>query len=273
MEKMCHADEFRLRLLVTDSCNMKCDYCLNDFQSTKNTNKFLDIDTALLIARKYIKFVNFMGIHTPIITISGGEPGLYPDLFKLVQSIKMSHEDCKVVICTNGKVFAHPAWRALDEYIDFLHVHIFPGTFIDFSKLTLATPVVQMVYTDNIPDKEYEEMIDYYHHLGIKFKMFVDFYGEDELDEDYHDFIQKMNTKYDNVLSRFTGLQENRGIGCDGCKLSCVTLKGMWVFPDGKISTCPQANVNKLQHINDLNLSEYIIDAYNFHKLIKKEEV
>ena len=32
IDPMIHANEFKLRLLLTDRCNRRCSFCLNDFQ-------------------------------------------------------------------------------------------------------------------------------------------------------------------------------------------------------------------------------------------------
>ena len=269
MDKMCHSNEFRLRLLVTDTCNLNCDYCLNDFQKKRDNilSHFLNIEDSINIARKYIQFIRFLNNQTPIITISGGEPGLYPDLFKLIQSIKTYDEDVKIVICSNGRVFAHPYWNVINDYIDYLHIHIFPGTFINFNKLVTKTPVVQVVFTDDIDDDSYEDLIQYYHSIKIKIKLFVDFYGDKSLMKRYEKFINLMNMKYDNVLSRFTGIQENRGIGCFQCDKKCITLKGLWVFANGKISACPQVPQEDMVDYKDIDISSYILKAYDFHKI------
>jgi len=73
-----------LRISLTSACNLKCSYCHNEGQSApwlqpgKTSARFGNIESLLEVATKYgIKSVKF----------SGGDPGVYPDLLPLLETI------------------------------------------------------------------------------------------------------------------------------------------------------------------------------------------
>ena len=85
----------RLRLSITDSCNLMCNYCTNEGQ-LHNYGNYLSLD---FINRLYKKIVS-EGIFVRKINITGGEPLLHPDL---IQIIKMSKDVCNsITLNTNG---------------------------------------------------------------------------------------------------------------------------------------------------------------------------
>lgn len=95
-----------LRISLTSACNLRCSYCHNEGQSApwlkpaKTSARFGNIESLLEVATKYgIKSVKF----------SGGDPGIYPDLLPLLDTIATWRQRfpgiAKWGICTNGTPF------------------------------------------------------------------------------------------------------------------------------------------------------------------------
>lgn len=221
-----HDDDMRLRILVKNGCNLRCSYCLNDFQEKGNDT--VSIVRVHFAIKEYSRYCNENELK-PIVTFSGGEPGLWKFL---PEACKISKESgCETKVCTNGKALEHHI-----PNVDRWHVHIFGPKFTLPHWCTPENTVLQYVATGNT---EIEKVFDIIEARGMyPLKFFVDFNSPN---------IQKISKKleqicagYDNVYARYTGVQPNRGTACTGCKRKCITLKGIWLFPSGDMSTCPQ---------------------------------
>jgi organic radical activating enzyme len=231
LDKNIHRDEFRLRILCTNTCNLKCAYCLNDFQPKGQASRYLTEEHARKIISAYTTIEN----KNPVITFSGGEPGIWGWLLDCSKFAKKKKACVK--ICTNGLALN----EKLDRYVDKWHIHIIsPGglpMWLDASKI-----LIQFVVCKKTTVKEMCSIVEYYGDIPVKF--FVDIYEPDKAS--LYDKIEKVQEKYgQKVTTRFTGVQENRGSICTGCTKDCVTLKGVWVFPEGYVSTCPQGVLPK----------------------------
>lgn len=79
-------------ILVTNECNIKCEFCVAE-NFVREQGKFIDIENLQLeeIANQGVKFI----------TLSGGEPTLYPDLHKLTHKLKESNLFDGICIITN----------------------------------------------------------------------------------------------------------------------------------------------------------------------------
>ena len=100
INKQIHAHELKLRLLMTDGCNQKCSFCLNDFQSKPSNGKmkFLDSSVAKKVIWQYAD--SFKGKYPLQVYFSGGEPTLHPHLTEIMEYAKSL--DCRVTLNTNG---------------------------------------------------------------------------------------------------------------------------------------------------------------------------
>jgi hypothetical protein len=258
--KQIHRDEFRLRILLTNACNKDCVYCLNDFMPKPSSLPVqIAPGDAIQVIRQYCYFMQAKK-QTPIITFSGGEPGLEPFLPVYVQEAKYGNAVVKVA--TNGLALH---FRELWKTVDCWHVHL--DRKINFEGFTGKDLVVQIVVTDKMPWEKLCRLVDCFTFQGIKVKLFEDFFAETARPKQ---FIEELvNYKPDLVYTRFTGKQENRGVACLGCEEKCVTLKALWVFPDGSCSTCPQGKKPKLQG----SIIRQIEQAYRLHMEYPKMEV
>lgn len=79
-------------ILVTNECNIKCEFCVAE-NFVESNGKFIDLENLQLeeLANQGVKFI----------TLSGGEPTLYPDLHKLTHKLKESNLFDGICIITN----------------------------------------------------------------------------------------------------------------------------------------------------------------------------
>jgi|GEM_PF-4250843 len=254
IDKNIHKDEFRLRILLTNECNKNCHFCLNDFQSKRPPQYVSPMDTVDCL-RAYGTFMK--SIKKPsIVTFSGGEPGLHPWLDFILRHARYYCDVVKVV--TNGMALNPDRIH----YVDCWHVGVTDKDerVIDFLQHS-ENITVQIVVTEQRRHDDFTSLINYYHREDIKVKLFADFNSNDQefMAEKVDSLVHHFS---DGVLTRYTGKQTNRGPACKGCKKRCVTLKALWMFPDGSSSTCPQEVVAPF---DDDSWDETVEKAYNAH--------
>ncbi len=232
INKQIHADELKLRLLMTDGCNRDCSFCLNDFQpkpKTKDEIQYLNPGIAMTAIKQYAE--SFRGRYPLQVYFSGGEPSMHPNLVDVMRFAKLL--DCRVTLNTNGD-FPSRLEPKLMASSDIIHFGTYEKNSKRAEKIKRMNGLVQTVY----PHIDLS-FVEFYSGYGIPIKIFQDFY---DTSNGYERFCGEMKKKFPNAdLSfRYTGVQENRGHGCDGCQKTCCTLKAAWVFPDGGSSPCPQ---------------------------------
>lgn len=86
----------RLRISITNSCNMSCFYCHNEGQGHYNKKQFMDIN----YIEQLVDFIIKNNIYVKKINITGGEPLLHPDLIEIVEKLSKITKDIK--LNTNG---------------------------------------------------------------------------------------------------------------------------------------------------------------------------
>ena len=252
MNKQIHRDEFRLRVLCTDKCNETCRNCLNDFQEIlhfKNQGKFLSLNRCKELIEAYSR----VECDKHVVTFSGGEPGLWNGLSDAVTYAK-ELKNC-VKVCTNGKAFD----ISLEEKIDRWHWHYIGKDclpkWIKKEKL-----LIQYVMYDNTSVRDLHDFFSKYENYSVK--IFVDYYSNHK--QDLYTKLDAFKSVYEyDFDTRFTGIQENRGRACEGCSRECVTLKGVWAFPDGSISTCPQGVKNRVYELSNMGLMKRLHESYD----------
>ncbi|MDR4491223.1 MAG: GTP 3',8-cyclase MoaA [Candidatus Nitrosocosmicus sp.] len=87
----------KLRISVTDKCNMRCVYCM-----PYNNTDWIKQDNLLSYSQifRLVKIFTSLGIE--IIKITGGEPTVRKDIEKLIKSISLIPEIRSVSMTTNG---------------------------------------------------------------------------------------------------------------------------------------------------------------------------
>ena len=252
-DKLIHKNEFRLRILLTNECNKECVFCLNDFQPKEpiayaNTSDIMDC------LRAYGSFMK----DKSIVTFSGGEPGIHTDLRYMLKSAKLHCEIVKVV--TNGTALRPDLVEFVNEWhIGVTHKNREIRCFLQNSKNIM----VQIVVTDNMTVASLADLVLFYRKDEIPIKLFVDFnsINKPQLESKIENVINMFGN---GVCTRFTGRQTNRGKACSGCKKECVTLKALWVFPDGSATTCPQGVAEYFDR--NSGWDEIVKKAYNTHR-------
>jgi molybdenum cofactor biosynthesis enzyme MoaA len=257
MNKHIHEDEFRLRILVTNQCDKGCHFCLNDFQP-KEPSLFINPFEAGDCIRAYGEFMRTKPRNEKsIVTFSGGEPGIHGMLGLMLIYAKHYCDVVKVV--TNGAALEPKFVPAVDHW----HVGVtsVDDKVINFLQYT-KNILVQIVVTDQMSLKDLINLIEPYNNHDIKVKLFSDFFSKNQ--KDLADKIYAIMNLFEDgeVTTRFTGKQINRGYACAGCDKQCVTLKALWLFPDGTSSTCPQGVKEKY---DDDSWDETVEKAYNAH--------
>lgn len=247
-DKQIHKNDFRLRLLLTNDCNRNCYHCLNDFQPKKPVH-YLDFTVAKKVIYDYCVF---MGRRAKI-EFSGGEPGLHPKFKDMVLYAKQFLPTIKVN--TNGTALKY---SNLFNIVNKWHVGaMYPYRYM----MKSINAQIQIVVTEkNLAILD--AIVSYYGEYRIPIKLFTDFFSNKT--SMLQKQIEIVSKKYPNytIKSRYTGIQENRGKLCSDCNKKCITLKALWVFPDGTVSACPQ----KKKRSPYYGISQ-IIDAFKAHKI------
>ena len=254
LDKMIHQKEFRLRIMLTDFCNMSCENCLNEFQPKgvmyKNAN-YASPGKVMILIRDYVSFCEGMNIK-PVVSFTGGEPGFHPYFIQIIDYAK-KFKNLKIQVNTNG-IVDNLYWDR--NGVD-IRYHVGPDLLNPIMEGQTAVFVVKEPSTIN-------EVIDFltpFHLGGMKIKTFADFHSREHfLDTIYPYMIEEINKCFP-VSGRFTGKQINRGDGCYNCEKRCITLKALWMFPDNTYSPCPQRRL----FFKKILTPETMFSAYNFH--------
>ena len=245
-DKNIHRDEFRLRILMTDGCNKSCSFCLNDFQpKPKGKPKFICHSDAWSAITTYCALMQ-MNKRQPVVTFSGGEPGIHPSIHDILATARRHGAFVKVV--TNGTALYLSELR---NFVDCWHVSVTGKSqeIIDFLKYNPGynVQIQHVVNHGEYPWRLYAaealyDLVRFYGAHELPIKLWVNFFdspGRQETSRKLIEHTAALFPKFE-IKSRFTGKQENRGEACSDCRKDCVTLKALWVFPDGTASTCPQ---------------------------------
>lgn len=263
IDKQIHADELKLRILMTDGCNKDCLFCLNDFQPKPQNGKvqFLSPNRGKIAITQYVS--SFKGKYPLQVYFSGGEPTLHPDLTDLMSYAKSLN--CRVTLITNGD-FPHSLESELISSSDKIHFGTYRKSEKQAERVDRMGGLIQSIYP-----KADASFIEFYSKYDLPIKIFRDFYDNSD---SYVTFVDEITKKFPeaNLSFRHTGIQENRGIGCGGCEKKCVTLKAAWVFPDGGTSPCPQLyKQSKIYPKNSKDWLEYFNFVENYHKISTKK--
>ena len=249
MDKQIHRDEFRLRIMATASCNKMCRNCLNDFQG-KPKGLFINPMIVGRVIHDYMAIVK----HSPIITFSGGEPGLHPALAGM---LRMAHGSA--ILVTNGTALIPDVLKEIAE------VHISIGERISQELLYAIRNYHGIVVFQHIvyEDTPYSILSTLCYKELYPIKFFQDFYAPPDFTLTFQTMMEQLESERPDVdiRYRFTGLQENRGLGCMGCPRRCITLKALWLFPDGTVSPCPQR-----EELREYPEGDYMKKAFEFHR-------
>ncbi len=88
---------FHIQWHINENCNLRCKHCYQD----KYMHHGLDLDRMKKIVDNYFIAINKWG-NSPEFSITGGEPLLNPNLFPLLDYIKLKDKNTRIAILTNG---------------------------------------------------------------------------------------------------------------------------------------------------------------------------
>lgn len=298
-----HKHELKLRLLLTNVCNLNCEFCLNDFQDKPCTTSdilFLDYDIALNTIAEYTNVCKDKQL--PIqIYLSGGEPLLHPRICDILNYVYENIPEAKLVLCTNGLLLPMMITDWLNNIqhgtvqlphllnkIEF-HISVHSNLYIQpirnvlfalyryvFTNLDLNIhATISFVFKQNSIDLYGMNMIDYStmrdvfvelpDRIKLKYKAWMNMHLLDN--ETYVSKFEKLKQMYPELVYRKASPLENRGQMCDDCNDHCVTLKALWVFPNGTACPCPNLKytVHNLLTSKQDELSNIVNDSIEQH--------
>ena len=229
IDKQKHRDEFRLRILLTNKSDKNCSNCLNDFQA-KGDHFIYPAFVGPHISN-YVALCKKKDIE-PIISLSGGEPGLHKNFPMIYHMAALS--GARVQINTNGLIDTH----VYDSYGPDIRYHMGHG----LRNTVVPGQTAVIVVSESYSYEDTKEFIGIFSKGGMKIKTFVDYYSSERFKtEVYPEMLAKLSECFE-LSGRHTGIQENRGIGCNGCVKDCITLKALWLFPNNTSNYCPQTS-------------------------------
>ena len=254
-----HKNSFKLRILTTNTCNLKCSYCLNDFQPLprcEQEEKYISPDFVQKVLWAYQNICNRYSIF-PEIYFSGGESTIHPAYLDLVDMVAKLECKKKFVLCTNGLKFQQSdILHSLGKFTE-LHISLHrSSTFQDQiehiarllplldSSSILQQVVFDAVLVDNLGckfgltggeiDQAWNRIQDNLFPGDVKFKVWCDYWRTS--DPSYMEYYRWFIDEHPWILNRGKDFKpQNRGKFCKGCDNNCVTLKAIWAFPDDSI--------------------------------------
>lgn len=91
-----------LRVSLTDRCNFRCTYCMDENMTFESRSEHLLSDELLLICQAFVE----LGVQK--IRLTGGEPLIHPDFPYLLKKLSQFEQLSNIAITTNGsKVAEH----------------------------------------------------------------------------------------------------------------------------------------------------------------------
>ena len=180
-----------LRISVTDRCNFRCTYCMpkeiyNNDYNYLNKNEILSFEEIHRITKIFVS----LGIHK--IRITGGEPLLRKNLYKLIEKLN-NIDEIDIALTTNGVLLKQQAEQLFDSglrritvSLDAVDDKIFKMlsdsnySYEDVLKgieksIEVGLKVkVNVVVKRGINDKHILEMIEYFRHSNIVIR-FIEF--------------------------------------------------------------------------------------------------
>jgi cyclic pyranopterin phosphate synthase len=109
----------KLRISVTDKCNMRCGYCM-----PKDNTKWFDT-TEVLSFEEIIRLTSiFANLGVEKIRITGGEPLVRPSIEDLIMSIRKIDDIQSIGLTTNGLLFLEKAKSLKSSGLDSVNISL-----------------------------------------------------------------------------------------------------------------------------------------------------
>lgn len=284
----------RVRLDITDMCNLNCCYCHNEGQQTKGN--YIPIE----FVEKFANFVTRNSIKVDSLTITGGEPLLHKDLSNFIEILRPITSELSLV--TNGyflneEIICDFASKGLD-YIKIgtdslgnesskpsLNKKYISGEEIkkkiEIGLKYLSIKINVVLYSNSF--ERIEEILKQSSSLGIDAKFlelievhnqYVDFC---ETNITPHDLLQKMgryikNVNYNETLGKWY-CDTNSGTKVTICENFCKAgiCKNLWTRIDSRGFLIPCIHSNYVIPI-DLDSNDKAIENIQMNNLSMKCE-
>lgn len=107
-----------MRISITDRCNLRCKYCMPDGIDYVSMKEILSYEEIVAIVKEAVK----LGISK--IKITGGEPLVRRECYKLVKMIKEVEGIDEVTLTTNGVLLAQQLPSLIEAGIDGINVSL-----------------------------------------------------------------------------------------------------------------------------------------------------
>jgi GTP 3',8-cyclase len=128
-----------LRISVTDRCNLRCTYCMDE--------EVVFVDRSELLSfEEIVHFVRIaVGLGIDKIRLTGGEPLMRKDLFRLVEKLRQVQGIKDIGLTTNGILLADQAEALRQAGLDRINVSLDtldPKRFLDLTRRTGLEKVI-----------------------------------------------------------------------------------------------------------------------------------
>lgn len=91
-------ETFTVQWHITDNCNLRCKHC---YMEEYSKDEVLSFQNAKYIIDKIINFTRNLNLNLEV-SITGGEPLMHKDMFKIIEYIRYKDCNSKIYILTNG---------------------------------------------------------------------------------------------------------------------------------------------------------------------------
>lgn len=235
-----------LRAVLSDKCNYRCIFCSRDFNNT------LDADISAEFLEECMKAFASSGGRK--VTYTGGEPLIYPELFRVLRLAKLL--GLVNSITTNGSMLKHQD-NEFYSLTDCLNISIPSFDPEEYTRLTGSKSLEDVkhsaVYASGLGlkvkinsvwaegrEQMINEMVKFFAPHGIIIKVMNDMLGG----KDYYALFMKYAEQFRNDDRIEIECALNPGYSfCRDCTVtrnsSCPSCRSVWVYPDGRITLCP----------------------------------
>lgn len=295
----------KLRISVTDRCNMRCGYCM-----PKNNTKWFD-STEVLTFKEIVRLSSiFASLGVEKIRLTGGEPLLRPSIENLIKSIANIHDIKNIGLTTNGLLLLDKVELLKSSGLDSVNISIDSFKEDRFKMITginglnkVITSVkkardagfdvkINMVVVRSWNDDEVVEFANYARHTGITVR-FIEFmpldgtgiwrsdlvFSKNEMVKKIESDIGKLFPVLEQEISAPAKLYSfSDGVGTIGFIPSvtepfCNQCDRIRLTSDGRFLTClfesPGHDIKS--HLRN-GLSDEVLSQYLIHYVTMKQE-
>ncbi len=269
--------DYQITFRITESCNIKCEYC------HWNNGKHYKLNSIINSIKKLNYFFNDNNIKHVLFYFHGGEAITHPDILEILKYIKQSREYNDIELQTN-LVSDYSLIKNALKYISYLSISYHYLELINKEKHTLFINNYKQLIKENIKIDKLDIMLEnvdsenlevFYNYIlylleydnVINSEMiygFCHYKFNKETSKKHMDFYKKYNKT--EQLYRIDGKEYNtndlfqKGIDCVGCK--CEAGKySIIVNGDGNVFNCGIHMTNYLRGCDDKPFMNLLSDS------------